>query len=156
MKSPAEILTAEPHEFQSEPQRELLNRCAMGKRKCLPPRRLRMRRSARLQSAKHWLGTYKGKCIILGYSNWCGVDYICSIKELQSLGTKLDQRRIEQLKASLTNRTRQRERRKAEQENRELQYRDSDENFSYIAGYTPAGFPYGLTWKESDPTGHLP
>lgn len=26
---------------------------------------------------------------------------------------------------------------------------ESDENFSYIAGYTPAGFPYGVTWEEA-------
>ena len=25
---------------------------------------------------------------------------------------------------------------------------DSDETFAYIAGYTSAGFPYGITWEE--------
>ena len=25
---------------------------------------------------------------------------------------------------------------------------EQDERFAYIAGYTPAGFPYGLTWEE--------
>ena len=25
---------------------------------------------------------------------------------------------------------------------------DCDEIFKFIAGYTPAGFPYGITWKE--------
>lgn len=23
-----------------------------------------------------------------------------------------------------------------------------DENFAFIAGYTPGGFPYGVTWEE--------
>ena len=25
---------------------------------------------------------------------------------------------------------------------------EQDENFAYIVGYTPAGFPYGITWEE--------
>ena len=25
---------------------------------------------------------------------------------------------------------------------------DQDENFAFIAGYTPGGFPYGITWEE--------
>lgn len=27
---------------------------------------------------------------------------------------------------------------------------EQDENFSYIAGYTSGGFPYGNSWKETD------
>lgn len=27
---------------------------------------------------------------------------------------------------------------------------EQDENFSFIAGYTSGGFPYGNTWEESD------
>jgi hypothetical protein len=29
--------------------------------------------------------------------------------------------------------------------------KDSDENFSFIAGYTSGGAAYGLTWEEYDP-----
>lgn len=25
---------------------------------------------------------------------------------------------------------------------------DQDGNFAFIAGYTPGGFPYGITWEE--------
>ena len=25
---------------------------------------------------------------------------------------------------------------------------EQDEYFAFIAGYTPAGFPYGITWEE--------
>lgn len=25
-----------------------------------------------------------------------------------------------------------------------------DENFAFIAGYTPGGFPYGITWAEQE------
>jgi hypothetical protein len=28
---------------------------------------------------------------------------------------------------------------------------DSDANFSFIAGYTSGGVPYGLTWEEYNP-----
>ena len=27
---------------------------------------------------------------------------------------------------------------------------EQDENFSYIAGYTSGGFPYGNPWEETD------
>lgn len=27
---------------------------------------------------------------------------------------------------------------------------EQDENFSFIAGYTAGGFPYGTPWEESD------
>ena len=27
---------------------------------------------------------------------------------------------------------------------------EQDERFAYIAGYTPAGFPYGVTWEEEE------
>ena len=29
--------------------------------------------------------------------------------------------------------------------------KDFDENFSFIAGYTSGGAPYGLTWDEYNP-----
>jgi len=30
--------------------------------------------------------------------------------------------------------------------------KDSDANFSFIAGYTSGGAPYGLTWDEYNPS----
>jgi len=27
-------------------------------------------------------------------------------------------------------------------------YKDSNDTFAYIAGYTSWGFPYGVTWEE--------
>jgi len=32
---------------------------------------------------------------------------------------------------------------------------DSDGNFYFIAGYTSCGFPYGVTWEQSDEDGVL-
>lgn len=121
----------------------------MGK-KPLPPRRLRMKRERRLQSARHWLGSYKGKCIIRGYAKWYGVDYLCAVKELEMLKVPIDSVRKSQLETSAKERAKQRaERKRAEAEKSEAL--DSDERFSFIAGYTPGGFPYGLTWEEWDP-----
>ena len=50
------------------------------------PRRRRMNREARLQSAKHWLPTYTGNDVVKGYRNWYGVDTVCAIVELRQLG----------------------------------------------------------------------
>lgn len=50
--------------------------------KNLRPRRKRMKRSNRLQAAKHWVPTYNGKNIIRGYQNWFGVDFQCAVHEL--------------------------------------------------------------------------
>jgi hypothetical protein len=30
----------------------------------------------------------------------------------------------------------------------EERFSDSDDTFYYIAGYTPGGAPYGVTWEE--------
>ena len=34
-------------------------------------------------------------------------------------------------------------------------YPEQDENFYYIAGYTPGGAPYGITWEEARRDGLL-
>lgn len=55
----------------------------MAKRKGnLGPRRKRMTREARLQSAKSWLKDYEGKNVIKSYGKWFAVDQICAMKEL--------------------------------------------------------------------------
>ena len=35
-------------------------------------------------------------------------------------------------------------------------YADMDGNFAFIAGYTPGGFPYGVTWEEVGIDSDLP
>jgi hypothetical protein len=37
---------------------------------------------------------------------------------------------------------------------REFDY-DSDDEFYYIAGYTPGGAPYGITWEQAAEDGLL-
>jgi len=56
------------------------------RKKPLPPRAKRMNRQARLQSARAWLKTHKGKNIAAGYRKHFGVDWVCTFKEPEMLG----------------------------------------------------------------------
>jgi hypothetical protein len=60
------------------------------KKKQLGPRRKRMKRSARLQSARSWLKQYGGKNVLRGYCKHYGVDWRCAATELKQLGVHLD------------------------------------------------------------------
>ena len=120
------------------------------RKKPLPHCHKRMDRKRRLDSAKHWLPTYKGKNIIKGYKKHYGVDWICAIKELELLGVDLNPEYVQELKITVKNhfiaRQRLKESRKLEQEFEE--FSDSNEIFAFIAGYTSGGLPYGITWEE--------
>jgi len=63
---------------------------AKRKRTVLPPRRLRMKREQRLQSARSFIGNFKGRNIARGYSHWFGVDRRCAVIELTMLGVRLE------------------------------------------------------------------
>jgi hypothetical protein len=65
------------------------------------PRRKRMNRTARLQSAKHWLPTYTGRDLVKGYRNWYGVSTVCAIMELRQLGIEVDEQRLIQANPKL-------------------------------------------------------
>lgn len=74
------------------------------KRKPLPPRRLRMKRAARLQAARTWLTKYTGKRVVRGYARWFGIDLGCALKELTMLGIALDPTYVEQLRETIRQR----------------------------------------------------
>ena len=59
-------------------------------KKQLGPRRKRMKRSARVQSAVSWLKQYSGKNVLRGYCKHYGVDWRCAATELKQLGIHLD------------------------------------------------------------------
>jgi hypothetical protein len=113
------------------------------------PRRTRMQRLNRLQSAKHWIPTYSGGNIVKGYKKWFAVDLLCAIKELKMLGVKLDEQYVLQALKSHDQAIVDEQKRKAEKKQAldELPF-DSDEHYYFIAGYTSGGFPYGITWEE--------
>ncbi len=107
-----------------------------------------MGRSARLQSARTWLKTYNGKSIAAGYRRHFGVDWVCAFRELEMLGVRIDSAYKGLILKSVEGHIAARQRRKARQkETHEFPF-DQDETFAYMAGYTEAGFAFGVTWEE--------
>lgn len=107
-----------------------------------------MKRAGRLQSAKKWLESFKGKNVVRGYAKWFGVDLLCAAKELQLLGIKVDPAYLERLKTSFEQR-----RLKRQLQAEDLAHHsfiESDEKFSFIAGYTSGGMPYGVPWDDTE------
>jgi hypothetical protein len=118
------------------------------------PRRLRMTRAGRLQSARatNWAANYRGKNIVRGYRKWFGVDLLCAITELRLLGVAVDRNYEAQVRRtvdeSATHRTAKKRRRAGTDP--EALATDCAETFAYIAGYTSGGMPFGITWEELD------
>lgn len=110
-----------------------------------------MNRKGRLDAAKDWLLKYNGKKIISGYAKWFGVDKICAITELKTLGVIIPESMENQIVESHKRKAEQRKAAKAAKESLvsfDMPLYDSDENFAFIAGYTSGGAPYGLTHEE--------
>jgi hypothetical protein len=107
-----------------------------------------MNRSARLQSARSWLKTYTGKSVAAGYRKHFGIDWVCALKELEMLGVKIDEGYKNNLLKSVAGGVAARRRRRLQRKTTLDEFADQDENFAYIAGYTEAGFAYGVTWEE--------
>lgn len=108
-----------------------------------------MNRRARLQSARTWLATQKGRTavqIAKSYRKRYGLDWPCAMQELAALGVGLDTAWTAQLQRGLAGYQRARDRRRSEQL-AEL-FEDSNETFAHIVGYTPGGAPFGVTWEE--------
>lgn len=112
------------------------------KNKDLGPKRKRMKRSQRLQSAVQWMKKYEGKNIIKSYAKWFGVNTICAMTELEMLGMRFSEKRKLQVEAE---RVRKKQLRKMKRKAVEEDDYDSDETFAFIAGYTEGGFSFGIT-----------
>ena len=123
---------------------------AKKKKKSNTPKRKKLKQSARLQSAKNWILKYEGEHIVRGYKNWFGVDELCALLELKKLGIEISEDRIKEARIKLERIKEIRKKQKEEKKGKQLQsqYADSNEEFSYIAGYTAGGAPYGVTWEE--------
>jgi len=122
------------------------------KKKSSAPRRKNFNRNARLQSGKIWLENFEGNNVIRGYRRWFAVSEVCAIIELQLLGASIDVEVLE--KAKLTEISKASGKSVANKKRRDKLlaelHEDSDDNFSFIAGYTANGVPYGTTWEETD------
>lgn len=113
-----------------------------------------MGRVARLQSARvtRWVETYPGKNLVRWYRKAFGVDELCAVVELRELGVPIPAEREERLRKQAANQARTVADWKPEESTgdwvREFPW--SDDSFAFIAGYTSAGFPYGVIREEDD------
>lgn len=122
------------------------------KRKAIKsPRRLRMKREGRLQSARatNWVGKFQGKHIVRAYRKWFGIDLLCAIAELRMLGVEVSSEYENQVRRSVEQQSRVKKQ-KSEIAEAPFEDVDCDEIFAYIAGTTSGGVPYGVTWEEWD------
>lgn len=111
-------------------------------------KRKNLKKDRRLQSAESWINDYKGKSIISGYAKWFGVDKVCAIRELKTLGVVIPESIENQIIASLKTKQEQKLKQKQEDEKLSTFLVESDSDFGFIAGYTTGGIPYGLTHDE--------
>ena len=107
------------------------------------------RREERLRKARQWVLTYEGKHIVKAYRNRFKVDITCALNDLGEIGA-LNPAELAVKRKAEEARLEQKRREREQKAIRELHERfpDSDDYFYYIAGYTPGGAPYGVTWEE--------
>lgn len=113
------------------------------------PTRQTEKRDVRLRKARQWIQTYDGQHIVRAYRKKFGVDVTCALKELGELGVLTpEQIALKQKAEDIRLEQKQREREKKARRAFYDRFPDSDDNFFFIAGYTPGGAPYGVTWAE--------
>jgi hypothetical protein len=112
-----------------------------------------LNRKQRLEIAKSWAKSVVSSKKIKAYQKHFGVDKLCAAKELTLAGVELSEKyakrwatRIDRKKANLI---------KKRKPKLQPTLFDSDETFYFIAGYTPGGFPYGITWEQAESDGLL-
>jgi hypothetical protein len=105
-------------------------------------------RARRLKSAKRWVATYRGKNLVRGYKKRYGVSDVCAILELRMLGVAVPDARLDQARRDQQDRAALHARRR--QPRALPAFADCDETFAFIAGYTPGGAPYGITWEKME------
>lgn len=110
------------------------------KKKSSTPRCKRMKRNQRLQSAKQWILTYRGKSLVRGYKNHFGVDQVCALLELKALGERIDEEQIKKARKTVIQ--------KGESKIVKLcdaklvHYPDPDDCHYFVAGHTSGGIAY--------------
>ena len=115
------------------------------------PRRKRLNKKQRISIAKKWLISYNGKNIFKGYSNWFGVDLLCTIKELRIVGQLISEEYEIQVRKSLEEKNLQRKNATETKRHNiiENEYiNDYESEFEFIAGYTSNGMPFGIRKNE--------
>lgn len=107
------------------------------------------RREQRLRRARQWVLAYSGSHIVRAYRKRFKVDVSCALNDLEAIGA-LSPEKLETLRRAEEIRLHQKQKeRELKQEQAFLdRFPDSDDTFYFIAGYTPGGAPYGVTWAE--------
>lgn len=118
------------------------------------------RREVRLQKARQWLMTYEGtpKHMVKHYKDKFHLDTTCALADLQAIGVEFTQEYLDTVKKNEAERIRIKNDRAMAKKQMEYDVRteDMDGTFSYIAGYTSGGVPYGVTWEEAGIDSELP
>ena len=116
----------------------------MAQKKKIPgPRLHRLKWVDRRRSALGWLKILRSippTRRASAYRKRYGVDWATTIRELKAIGLPLNSSRTLQLLAIVEGQRRKR--------SRQIDTSDSDATYAYIAGYTPNGVPFGVTWEE--------
>jgi hypothetical protein len=138
-----------PNRFCDINERLFIFTCsAMPNKKSDTPKRKRMNRSGRLQSAKGWICVYRGKNLVQGYAKHFGTNLLLAIFELRILGITVSTEYEEAIKRSMADRAKQKQSISKLAKEHEAPNNWEDENFSFIAGYTSGGAPYGISKIE--------
>ena len=95
----------------------------------------------------YWLRSFSGKHVVRSYARWFGVDLMCAAKKLQILGMRFSPEYLDALRRAAPGRLGHRCELAHGAETAEGEPMWNQE-FVYIAGYTEAGLPFGVTWDE--------
>ncbi|HEX6039216.1 hypothetical protein [Longimicrobium sp.] len=110
------------------------------------PRRKRLNRGKRLNIAAQWISAYSGSNLIRGYCTWFGVSEVCAIVELRMLGIEIAESRLDQARRNEQARAARRKQRRQERADPD----GCEDGLWFVAGYTPAGAPYGIDQDDAD------
>ena len=106
------------------------------------------KKESRLTRAKNWLPTYEGTKIVRAYRDKFNVNTECAVRELQEIGHTFEPGYVENLLRAEAMRIEQLRKKKEEKRDAERHNDWQDDRFFFIAGYTPGGAPYGVSWEE--------
>jgi len=113
-------------------------------------------RARRLDVAPAWVEKHWGKAanMLRRYRKPFCSRLECAIAELTALGVEFDEAYLLSLRETIS-RDFQHQKLHVPASQSEFDryhgtWSDSDDTFAYIAGYTPGGAPYGVTWEEME------
>jgi len=110
-----------------------------------------LNRTKRLKLAPQWISVYTGKNPVRGYGRHFSGDLICAITEMRILGYPVPEEYELAVKRSIADRNLQRKKKREAKAAATNHPNDvSDGEFTFIAGYTSGGAPYGIRREETD------